>query len=91
MSKTLTSHFNAIMRAGIRDSVWFKSAPKEFQKTAKIRILGIEERSYTSLMGGVPSGSNMRPALIAECDCGGEVQKFSLLLNNTDAVEAIKK
>ena len=91
MQKTLNAHFGAIMRTGIRESVWFRSAPKEFQKTAKIRILGIEERSYTSIMGGMPTGSNLRPALIAECDVGGEVQKFSLLLNNTDRVEAIDR
>jgi hypothetical protein len=82
--KALSSYFKGIVEAGIKESLWFRTAPSEAQKTAKIKILGIEERKYSSMVHTV-----MRPALVAECECGGETQRFSLLLDNTERVEAL--
>lgn len=82
--KTVTAYFKGIVETGIKESLWFRSAPVEARKTAKIKILGIEDRKYSSLIH-----TTVRPALIAECECGGETQRFSLLLDNTDRVVAI--
>lgn len=83
--KTVGQYFKAVMEEGIRESGWFRSAPPEYQATATIKVLGVEDRQYRSMIGPAIS----RPALIAECDCGGEVQRFSLLLDNTTSVQVI--
>lgn len=80
----LDAHGQAIVEQGVRNSRWFLTAPAEYQSTAVIRILGVEERKFYGL-----GTARVRPALVAECDCGGETQKFSLLLDNTEFVEAI--
>lgn len=72
------------MEEGIKDSRWFRTAPIDAQATAKIKILGVKECLYSSMIHSVP-----RPALIAECECGGEVQRFSLLLESAACVQAI--
>lgn len=82
--KTTNEYFGAIMTEGIHASQWFRTAPPDAQATAKIKILGIENRSYSSMIH-----TTARPALIAECECGGEVQRFSLLLDNTTRVQAV--
>lgn len=81
---TIAQYFKTVMDDAIRESKWFVTAPPEAQKTAKIKILGVENRKYSSMIHAA-----MRPALIAECECGGETQRFSLLLDNTTSVEAI--
>lgn len=80
----LDAHFRTIIEQGVRESRWFRTAPAELQATATIQILGIEDRKFYGF-----GTARVRPALVAECNCGGEVQKFSLLLDNTEAVEAI--
>lgn len=82
--KSVAQHFREIMMRGIRESRWFRSAPIELQKTAKIRILGIEDRTFYGL-----GSASVRPALVAECECGAETQRFSLLLDNRESIEAI--
>lgn len=81
---SLEQHFREIVERGIRESRWFRTAPAEFQSTAAIKVLGVELRKFRGF-----GSAAMRPALIAECDCGGEVQRFSLLLDNTERLEAI--
>lgn len=70
---------------GIKQGSWFKSAPPEFQKTATFKVLGVEMMSYRNLIGP----TNKLPTLIAECNCGGEVQKFALLLESPNSVYAV--
>lgn len=82
--KSISEHFASIVEEWIKDSQWFQSAPTEFKATAVITILGVEDRKYSSMIG-----SAIRPALVAECNCGGEIQRFSLLLDNTTTVEAV--
>lgn len=82
----LDAYFQAIVERGIRESRWFRTAPEAAQKTAVIRLLGIEERMFYGL-----GTSRKRPAIVAECSCGGEDQRFSLLLDNTECVEAINE
>lgn len=78
-------YFRNIVEDGIRESVWYRTAPLEIRDSAKIRILGVEHRQYSSMLMSASSC----PALIVECTIGEETQKFSLLLNNTTRVEQI--
>lgn len=80
----LDDYFRAIIDQGVRESRWFRTAPAELRATATIQILGIQNRNFYGL-----GTARVRPALVAECNCGGEVQKFSLLMDNTENVEAI--
>lgn len=82
--KTISNHFKSIIEEGIKESRWFVSSPAEFKNTAKIKIIGVENHKFYGL-----GTSGIRPALIAECNCGGEIQRFSLLLDNTTTIEAI--
>lgn len=82
--KTISNYFKSVIEKGIKESCWFVSAPAEFKATAKIKIIGVENRKYTGL-----GTAFIRPALVAECECGGEIQRFSLLLDNTTSIEAI--
>jgi len=82
--QSVANHFKSLMEVGIHNSVWFRTAPAKLRPTAKIRILGVEERRFGGMMH-----TAMRPALIAECEMGGEVQRFSLLLDNTASVQQI--
>lgn len=83
--KTISDHFNNLMKDAIHESKWFRTAPLEFQKTAKIKILGVEEHLYHSLL----AGSKLRPALVAECECGQETQRFVMLLDGVNPVECV--
>lgn len=78
-------YFEQRMTDGIKEGRWFKSAPPEFQKTAKFRVLGVEMKVYRSIIGS----TKKLPTLIAECDCGGEVQKFGLLLESANNVHSV--
>lgn len=82
--KTISNYFKSVIEEGIKESHWFLSAPAEFKAMAKIKIIGVENRKFRGL-----GTSQIRPALIAECNCGGEIQRFSLLLDNTTTIEAI--
>lgn len=82
--ETIGQYFKVVMEEGIRESKWFGSAPSEYQTTATIKIIGVERRKFYGL-----GTSAVRPALVAECNCGGEVQRFSLLLDNNTTVTAI--
>lgn len=82
--KTIGRYFKAVMEEGIRESHWFRSAPLAFQATATIKMVGVEDRHFRGL-----GTSAIRPALVAECTCGGEVQRFSLSLDNTTSVCAV--
>ena len=80
--KSLNQHFRPAMEAGIRASKWFRTAPVEFQKAAKISLLGVD---YVPVKGR----DYMRPALVAECECGCEVQRFAMLLDDFNSVEIV--
>lgn len=82
--QTIQCYFGDLMIEGIRASVWFRTAPPKFQAKAKIKMLGIEQCQFSSMVH-----TTTRPALIAECEVGGEVQRFSLLLDNTSSVQPI--
>lgn len=82
--QTIQRYFGDLMIEGIRASVWFRTAPSEFQAKAKIKVLGVEQRKFSSMLH-----ATMRPALIAECEVGGEVQRFCLLLDNAGNVQPI--
>jgi len=82
--QTIQRYFGELMIEGIRASMWFRTAPPELQAKARIKVLGVEQRKFSSMMH-----ATMRPALIAECEVGGEVQRFSLLLDNTGDVQPI--
>lgn len=82
--QTIQRYFGELMIEGIRASTWFRTAPLELQAKATIKVLGVEQRQFSSMMH-----TTKRPALIAECEVGGEVQRFSLLLDNTSNVQAI--
>ena len=82
--KSIESYFTTIIKTGIRESLWFRSAPLEYQKTAKISIICVDNRKFYGL-----GTSAVRPCIVAECECGGEIQRFSLLLDNTETLESI--
>lgn len=82
--QTIQRYFDELMIEGIRASKWFRTAPPEFQAKVKIKVLGVEQRKFSSLMH-----TATRPALVAQCEVGGEVQRFCLLLDNTGDVQPI--
>lgn len=82
--QTIQRYFGDLMIEGIRASTWFRTAPPEFQAKANFKVLGVEQRQFSSMMH-----TTARPALVAECEVGGEVQRFSLLLDNTGDVQPI--
>ena len=83
--KTITRFFSEIIFEEIRKSIWFRTAPIEHQKKAKIKVLGIDNIEYKTLM----AGRGDEPAIIAECTCGGETQRFALTFGNTFLIKAI--
>ena len=80
--KSLNQHFRPAIESGVRASKWFRTAPEEFQKAAKVKILGVDQ---VRMLGR----DYMRPALIAECECGCEVQRFAMLLDDFGSVEIV--
>lgn len=83
--KTIKSFYDEIIKNGILESTWYKTAPTELKKYAKIKVIGIEERKFRSIMGT----SQIRPALKAICTIGDETQEFILLLDGTHNVEQL--
>ena len=73
--ESLTSFFRVAAEAAIRETTWFRSAPRPDQAGAVFRICGVEHREFRGL-----GSSAVRPALVVECRCGGLVGTFSLLL-----------
>jgi hypothetical protein len=53
--KSISEHFASIVEEGVKDSLWFQSAPAEFKATAVITILGVEDRKYSSMIGSAIS------------------------------------
>lgn len=82
--QTIQSYFGELMIEGIRASMWFRTAPPECQAKAKFKVLGVEQRQFSSMMH-----TTTRPALVAECEVGGEAQRFSLLLDDARDVQPI--
>jgi hypothetical protein len=73
----LAREAEAAMLVGIKTSRWFRTAPAEFRAVAVITILGVEQRRCVGLLGA----EALRPALVAICECGGERQAFSMLID----------
>ena len=75
--QTIQRYFGELMIEGIRASTWFRTAPPEFQAKAKFKVLGVKQLQFSSMVH-----PTTRPALVAECEVGGEIQRYSLLLDN---------
>jgi hypothetical protein len=73
----LAKHLKTMVFEEIKSSRWVRTAPFS-PKKLKIRILGVEDREYRALIGGIAQ----RPAIIAEATLGGHVGTFRLLLPN---------
>jgi hypothetical protein len=82
--QTLNAFFGEKMKEAIEESIWFRTAPPRFQAQARIRLLGVEMRTFRGW-----GSKTERPALVAECEIDGEVERFSMLLDGDFRVQQI--
>jgi len=61
----------------VRETLWFRSAPAQVQPTLVVKVLGIEQRTGSSLLGDSVTG----PCLVARADCGEESRTFCWALS----------
>ena len=71
-SMDVTQHLQAHAESAVRATQWFRTAPASVQPSLKVMVIGVEERTGRSTMGGDVSG----PCLVAEASCGEETRLF---------------
>jgi hypothetical protein len=64
---------------GVRESVWFRTAPADIQGTLKILSVGLDTHVRSSRYGG---DSEALPVLVAEVVCGEETRRFAFSLGS---------
>lgn len=68
----VTQHLQAHAESAVRETMWFRTAPEAVKSSLSVKVLGVEKRSGSSLMGGKVSG----PCLVADATCGEETRRF---------------
>lgn len=84
--KTLNQHFLGLAKEAIKDSEWFRSAPKAAQGKAKFKLLGIEQQTVIGVFGSAETDF-----LFVEVRCGGVVGMFRLRIGDLSEVKIINE
>jgi hypothetical protein len=84
--KSLNQFFAAQCRAALEETVWFRGASAAQRRQAKVKVLGIEERQFSSMFG-----SQLRPALVFEVTQAGIKGRFVAVLGDLGAAECVEE
>ncbi|MCD5327874.1 hypothetical protein ACFFU8_09430 [Chromobacterium piscinae] len=68
----------------IHNSRWYRTAPAAEAKNMTIELLGIEKRTFHSMLGG----SSERECLVIECEIAGDRQQYITLLDQLIAQQS---
>ncbi len=80
-----SQHLQAHAENAVRATQWFRTAPASVQPSLSVKVVGVEVRSGSSLMGGSVSG----PCLVADATCGEETRRFcwAFMLGDTNEID----